>query len=148
MYGTCTGLNLWVDIMKYFTSTFSPELPLTQQIDEMSELQSCIESAGMPIADSLHAMLILRALLATYEIMQQMILANVSGYKTLKSADMRSCLLSEELRQGTTTSVNAFRTGKKTGKDTNCNHCGGSNHWEKECCHKQCGLSREEVQSK
>ena len=118
MYGTCTGLNLWVDIMKYFVSTFSPKLPLTQQIDEISKLRSHIDSAGMPIADSLHTMLILHALPAAYEIVQQTILANVNDYKTLKSVDMRSHLLSEELCQGMTTSVNAIRTGKKTGKDT------------------------------
>ena len=93
-------------------------------------------------------MLILCALPAAYEVMQQMILANGSDCKTLKSADMRSRLLSEELDQGTTTSVNAIRTGKETGKDTNCNHCGGSNHWEKECRCKQHGLSREEAQRK
>ena len=99
-------------------------------------------------SDSLHAMHILHALPATYEIVQQMILANVSNYKTLKFADMRSCLLSEELHQGTTASVNAIRTGKKMGKDMNCNHCGGSNHWEKGCFCKQREHSREEVQSK
>ena len=80
--------------MKYFASTFSPELPLTQQINKMSKLQSCIDSAGMPIANRLHTVLILCALPATYEIVQQMILANVSDYKTLKSANMRSRLLS------------------------------------------------------
>ena len=56
--------------MEYFASTFSPELPLTQQIHEMSELQSHIDSAGMPIANSLHTMLILCALPTTYEIVQ------------------------------------------------------------------------------
>lgn len=58
-YGTCNGLNLWVDIARYFGTAFTPELPFTQQIDEMSELRSRIESAEMPIADSLHAILIL-----------------------------------------------------------------------------------------
>jgi hypothetical protein len=87
-YGTHTGLNLWVDITTYFATSFSPELPFTQQIDEMSEFKSRIESAGMPIADSLHAMLILCALPPTYDIVQQMILANISDYKVLTSANM------------------------------------------------------------
>ena len=107
-YGTRTGLNLWVDITKYFSTLFSPQQPLTQQIDGMSELKSRIDTAGMMIPDSLHAMLILRALPSTYEVVQQTILANVKDYKTLTSDDIRSRLLSEELRQGTTVGVNAI----------------------------------------
>ena len=53
-------------------------------------------------------MLILRALPSTYEVVQQTILANVKDYKTLTSDDIRSRLLSEELRQGTTVGVNAI----------------------------------------
>ena len=67
-YGTHTGLNLWVDITKYFNTSFSSDLPLTQQIDEMLELRACIEAAQMPIANSLHAILILHALPSTYEV--------------------------------------------------------------------------------
>ena len=37
----------------------SPKLPFTQQIDEMSGLQSHIKMVGMLITDSLHTMLIL-----------------------------------------------------------------------------------------
>jgi gag-polypeptide of LTR copia-type len=144
-YGTRTGLNLWVDITKYVTTSFSPELPLTQQIDEMSELRSRIESAQMPIADSLHAMLLLHALPSTYEIVQQTILASVSDYKAITSANMRSRILSEELRQGTTTAINAIRSGKKA--SNTCNFCGAPGHWERECRRKKRGLSKEEAQS-
>lgn len=59
-YGTQSGLNLGVDINRYFAMSFSPKTPFTQQINEMSELKARIESAGIPIADNLHAMLILR----------------------------------------------------------------------------------------
>ena len=144
-YGTRTGLNLWVDITKYITTSFSPELPLMQQIDEMSELRSRIETAEMPIADSLHAMLLLHALPSTYEIVQQTILASVSDYKTITSANMRSRILSEELRQGTTAAISAIRTGKKA--SNTCNFCGAPGHWERECRRKKRGLSKEEAQS-
>ena len=95
-YGIRTGLNLWVDITKYFAYTFSSQHPLTQQIDEMSELKFHINAAGMVIPDSLHAMLILCAIPTTYEVVQQTILVNVKDYKTLTSSDIRSQLLSEE----------------------------------------------------
>ena len=52
-YGTHTGLDLWVDITKYFSTLFSPQQPLAQQIDGMSELKSRIDTAGMTIPDSL-----------------------------------------------------------------------------------------------
>ena len=112
-YGTRTGLNLWVDITKYFTTIFSPQQLLTQQTDEMSFLKSRIDAAGMTILDSLHAMLVLCALPSNYEVVQQTILTNVRDYKTLTSADMRSQFFSKELHQGTTTGVNAIRPGKK-----------------------------------
>ena len=67
--------------------TFTPEQPLTQQIDEMSELRSRIMAADMG-SDNIHAMLILKALPSTYEVTQQTILANVKDYKELTSADI------------------------------------------------------------
>lgn len=109
----------------------------------MSELRSRIESAEMPIADSLHAILILRALPPSYEVMQQAILANVSDYKKLTSADMRARIISEELRQ-TTTAVNAIRPGRKS---ATCSWCGGGGHMERECRKKLRGLSKEEAHS-
>ena len=113
----------------------------------MFDLKSRIDAAGMTIPDSLHAMLVLRALPSNYEVVQQTILANVRDYKTLTSANMRSRLLSEELRQGTTTGVNAIRPGKKAASTDSCNWCGGTGHWERDCKRKQRGLSREEAQS-
>ena len=63
----------------------------------------------MTIPDSLHVMLILRALPSTYEVMQRTILVNVQDYKLLTSADMRSPLISEEL---CTSSTIAFTEGE------------------------------------
>jgi hypothetical protein len=88
IYGMRTGLNLWVDITKYFATSFTTQHPLTQQIDKMSDLKSRIDATGMKIPDSLHAMLILRALPSSYKIVQQTILANISDYTTLTSSDM------------------------------------------------------------
>ena len=87
-YGTHTRLNLWIDIMKYFNTIFFTDLPLTQQINEMSDLRACIDLTGMLIADSLHTMLMLRALPMIYEVVGQTILAKVSDYKTLTSTNM------------------------------------------------------------
>ena len=89
-YGIQTGLNLWVDITKYFATSFSQQQPLIQQIDKMSEFKSCIDSAGMTIPDSLHAMFILCALPSNYEVIQQT--ANTRDYKMLTSTDIRSRL--------------------------------------------------------
>ena len=122
-----TGLNLWVDITN-FATIFSPQQPLTQQIDEMSDLKSCINQVGMTIPDSLHAMLILHALTSTYKVIQQTLLANIQDYKTLTSADMRSHLISEELHQGKSATINVIRPTKKAADS--CNWCGGSGHWE------------------
>ena len=134
-YGTQSGLNLWVDINRYFAMSFSPKTPFTQQINEMSELKARIESARIPIADNLHAMLILRALPPAYEITQQKILANIRDCKTLTSNNMRSCILAEELQQ-TTATVNAIQPKKNSG----CNWCGGAGHWERDCRRKLRGL--------
>ena len=49
MYGTRTGLNLWVDYRQYTTMAFSLDAPLTQQIDEMSELRNRIVNTGLVI---------------------------------------------------------------------------------------------------
>ena len=79
-YGTRTGLNLWVDYQKYTTTTFSPDIPLTQQINEMSELKNYIVAAGLNISDPLHTLNVLQALPASYEIVQQTILATITDF--------------------------------------------------------------------
>ena len=71
----------------------------------MSELKSHIDSAGMTIPDSLHAMLVLCALPSTYKVVQQTILANIQDYKPLTSTNMGSRLLSEELRHSTVVGI-------------------------------------------
>ena len=38
-----------------------------------------------------------------------------------------------------------IRSGKKT--FNTCNFCGAPGYWERECCHKKQGLSKEEAQS-
>ena len=96
------ALNLWVDITKYFATIFSPQQHLTCQIDKMSELKLCIDTAGMTIPDSLRVMLILRTLPSTYEVVQQTILANIGDYRTVT-------FLSEELYQGMTSNVNTIK---------------------------------------
>ena len=113
----------------------------------MSELRSCIDTTGMSIVDSLHAMLILCTLPSNYEIVQQTILANVSDYKTLTSIGMRSRILSEELRQGTNGNINAIKAAGKYGNKNTCNFCGGPGHWENDCHRKLQGLSKQEAQS-
>jgi len=96
-YGTCTGLNLWVDYRKYTTTNFSPDVPLTQQIDEMSELKNCIVATGLNISDPLHTLNVLQALPASYEVIQQMILATITDFTTIDWANIQSHILSEEL---------------------------------------------------
>jgi len=96
-YGTRTGLNLWVDYRKYTTTNFSPDVPLTQQIDEMSELKNRIVATGLNISDPLHTLNVLQALPASYEIIQQMILATITDFTTIDWANIQSHILSEEL---------------------------------------------------
>ena len=145
MYGTRTGLNLWVDYRQYTTMAFSLDAPLTQQIDKMSELRNRIVNAGLTISDPLHTLNVLQALPTTYEIVQQTILATITDFSKIDWANTCSWILSEELQQGSQTSVNAIRSGRKS---NSCNWCGGAGHWESDCCKKLCGLSKEEAQSK
>ena len=144
MYGTRTGLNLWVDYRQYTTMVFSLDAPLTQQIDEMSELRNCIVNAGLSISDLLHTLNVLQALPTTYEIVQQTILATITDFTKIDWASIRSCILSEELWQGSQASVNAIRPSRRSNV---CNWCGGAGHWERDCRKKQRGLSKEEAQS-
>ena len=144
MYGTRTGLNLWVDYRQYTTMAFSLDAPLTQQIDEMSELRNRIVNAGLVISDPLHTLNVLQALPTTYEIVQQTILATITDFTKIDWANTRSRILSEELRQGSQSSVNAIRPGRRS---NSCNWCGGGGHWERDCRKKQRGLSKEEAQS-
>lgn len=113
----------------------------------MTDLKSHIDSAGMAIPDSLHAMLTLRALPSTYEVVQRTILVNVRNYKTLTSVDMRAQILSEELHQGTAINVHVIRTTKNAVSTDSCNWCGGMGHWEWDCRRRLHGLSLEEAQS-
>ena len=73
----------------------------------------------------------------------QTILANVKNYKELTSANIRACILAEELRQ-TSATINAIRPGRRT---NTCNWYGGAGHWERDCCKRLRGLSKEEAQS-
>ena len=144
MYGTRTGLNLWVDYQQYTTMAFSLDAPLTQQIDEMSELRNHIVNTGLAISDPLHTLNILQALPMTYEIVQQAILATITNFVKIDWANTHSRILSEELWQGSQSSINAIRSGRKP---NSCNWCGGGGHWERDCRKKQRGLSKEEAQS-
>ena len=144
MYGTRMGLNLWVDYRQYTTMAFSLDTPLTQQIDEMSELRNRIVNAGLTISDLLHTLNVLQALLMTYEIVQQTILATITDFTKIDWASICSCILSKELRQGSQASINAIRPGRRS---NSCNWCGGAGHWERDCRKKQRGLSKEEAQS-
>lgn len=142
-YGTRTGLNLWVDYHKYTTTHFSTSVPLTQQIDEMSELQARIVAGGLPISDALHALNILQALPDSYEVVQQSILAGITDFATVKSDSIRTRILSEELRQGTSANVSAIRSGKsKASPESECHWCGGKGHFVADCRRKARGLSQ------
>ena len=131
-YGTCTGLNLWVDYCQYTTTTFSTDTPLTQQIDAMSELRTRIVNAGLAISDPLHTLNVLQALPASYEVVQQTILATLSDFSKIDWGNTCSRILSEELHQGTSAGIAAIcARASGQGKDK-CNFCGGIGHWEKD----------------
>ena len=98
-YGTHTSLNLWVDYQKYTMTNFSSNTPLTQQINQMSELKNWIVAAGLNISDPLHTLNVLQALPTSYKIVQQTILATISNFTMINWADIQSCILSEELWQ-------------------------------------------------
>jgi Pol polyprotein, beta-barrel domain len=97
-------------------------------------------------SDPLHTLNILQALPASYEIVQQTILATITDLSKIDWVTTQNCILSEELRQGSQPNVNTIRTKSNNGKDK-CNYCGGTEHWEKDCRRKTHGLSREEAQS-
>jgi gag-polypeptide of LTR copia-type/Zinc knuckle len=145
-YSTRTGLNLWVDYRRYTTMTFSHDTKLTQQIDKMSELKNHIVATGLAISDPLHTLNVLQALPASYEIVQQTILATITDFSKIDWASTKNCILSKELQQGLQPNINAIRTKSNNCKDK-CNYCGGTGHWEKDCRRKERGLSREEAQS-
>ena len=133
-YGTHTGLNLWVDYRKYMTTTFTTTKSLTQQINTMSELKNRIVQTGLPITDSLHMLNVLQALPASYEIVQQTILTTVTDFSMISWPDIQSCILSEELHQGRMLGSSTIRAKPANSFKTKCNYCGGTGHWEKECC--------------
>ena len=145
-YGTTTGLNTWVDFNKYISTKFTTDTPLTKQIDGMSELHTQIVSSGLAISDSFHALFVIQALPTSYEVVQQTILASVTNFTNISWSDIRTRILSEELRQDANAGVSAIAAGGKKKKDT-CNYCSGAGHWEKDCRLKARGLSREEAQS-
>ena len=146
-YGTTTGLNTWVNFNKYTTTKFTTDTPLTKQIDGMSELRTRIVASGLAISDSFHALFIIQALPTSYEVVQQTILASVTNFMNISWSDIRTQILSEELRQDVNAGVSAIAAGGKKKKNTTCNYCGGAGHWEKDCRRKARGLSHEEAQS-
>ena len=141
IYGTRTGLNLWVDYRRYATMAFSHDTQLTQQIDEMSELKNRIVAAGLAISDPLHPLNVLQALPASYEIVQQTILATITDFSKIDWATTRSRILSEALRQGSQPSVHSIRAKSNAGKDK-CNYCGGTGHRERLPPHSAWPVSR------
>ena len=112
----------------------------------MSELKNHIVAAGLNISDPLHTLNILQALPASYETIQQIILATIADFTTINWVNIWSCILSEELRQISQPNISAICPKSSNNKDK-CNHCGGTGHWEKDCCCKACGLSQEEAQA-
>ena len=87
-YGMHISLTLWVDYRKYTPTTFSPNIPLTQQINKMSELKNHIVAAGLNISDPLHTLNVLQALPASYEIVQQTIPVTITDFTTINWANI------------------------------------------------------------
>ena len=95
-----------------------------------------------------HFMLWSCSLPDSYEVVQQTLLATIDFPKatTATISNICSCILSEELRQGSTSGVSAIKCKPDANKGK-CNYCGGTGHWEKDCKRKECGLSREEAKA-
>jgi transposase InsO family protein len=151
-YGTVTGLNNWVDVLKIFRFDFDTSRPLSDQIDELFTIRGRLTGASIQIPDNLFALALLMQLPDSYEVLKATTLST-STISTLTPADVRQRILSEELRQNSSTmSVNAIRTSGKgtqsaTGVDK-CNYCTGGGHWEKDCGFKQRGVAREEARKR
>jgi len=80
-YGWCTRLNTWVNFRTYITTTgtFSDSSSISQQIDTHSELHTKIVQGSLTVSNQLHALIMLGALPASYEVVQSSIL----GYMDL-----------------------------------------------------------------
>ena len=87
------------------------DTPLTQQIDALSELCTQVNAAGIRIDDSLHTMIMLQSLPASYKVVQQTLLATIDFPKATPAtiSNIRSCILSEELRQSSTSGVSVIK---------------------------------------
>ncbi|HEV7738405.1 MAG TPA: hypothetical protein VGO47_13660 [Chlamydiales bacterium] len=110
-YGTTTGLTIWVDFQKFTRSELSLSSPLSEQLDDLSNLGARINAGGITITDATLALVMVLALPPSFEVTKQTILASFSKATDLSSIDVRQRILSEELRQGASSSISAIRTG-------------------------------------
>ena len=108
---------------------------ITQQINALSELCARITATGIKIDDSLHAMILLQSLLDSYQVVQQTLLATIdfSPVTPATIANIRSCILFEELHQGTTPKINVIKRALPVSQKDKCNYCDGTGHWEHNC---------------
>lgn len=147
LYGTTTGMDIFVDFEKYFSMKFTSSESLTTQMDELQQLRTRIVGAGMALSESFHALAILRALPDSYSVSVQSILATTANFATLTSDTVRSRILGEETRQ-VSHSVAKVDTRAKPNKAKDkerkeCSWCGIPGiHREKDCCRKAAGMAK------
>ncbi|HEV7738393.1 MAG TPA: hypothetical protein VGO47_13595 [Chlamydiales bacterium] len=146
-YGTTTGLSIWVDFQKFTRSELSLSSPLSEQLDDLTNLSTRINAGGITITDATLALVMVLALPPSFEVTKQTILASCSKASDLTSIDVRQRILSEELRQGTSSNVSAIHAGNRQfpGKGK-CFWCEG-NHWEADCQRKARGLTKEQARA-
>jgi hypothetical protein len=113
-YGKRTGLNAWVDFRTYSMTVFDDTSPLSAQIDALADLRAKVSEGGLEIKDNHHTMVILGALPPSYETIHSSILGSHPDIANITSMDIRARVLAEELRQGSSSAINAiYRPGTK-----------------------------------
>ena len=131
--GSTAIFNLWIELTQ---ARLDDGSPLAPQLAKLNEARVKLSNAGMGVSDIQYSLILLNALPESYEVVATTLLASGPA-SNLKHSEITAHVLNEEGRKsGSSASLNAACTGRKTPHVT-CNYCHKKGHVLRDCRKKK-----------
>src|SRR6266571_1204144 len=131
--GSTAIFNLWIELTQ---ARLDEGSPLAPQLAKLNEACIKLSNAGMGVSDIQYSLILLNALPESYEVVATTLLTSGPA-SNLKHSEITTHVLNEEgQKSGSSASLNAARTGKKTPHVT-CNYCHKKGHVSRDCRKKK-----------
>ena len=145
-YGGASGstaiFNLWISLTQ---AKLDDAQPMATQLTKINEARVALSNASMGITDIQYSLILIHALLTSYEVLASTILA-AGGPSTLKHSEIIARIINEEGRRSgpSDSSLNSAKKApikaqkkKKEYSDLTCHYCNKKGHIKPECRKKK-----------